>query len=37
MAFPEGRKDWAKIIRFIMALIGLIKDIFFGDDDDGKK
>ncbi len=36
MSFPEGRKDWANIMGFVTALIGLIFSSFFGRDDSGK-
>jgi len=37
MSFPEGRKDWFLIMTFLVRLIGIIGEHFFGDNPGGNE
>lgn len=36
MAFPEGKNDWFAILRFLIKLIEVIGETFFGGNPNGK-
>jgi len=36
MSFPEGKKDWFLILRFIVSLIEKLGEVFFGANPNGK-
>ncbi len=36
MSFPEGKKDWFSILRFLVRLIEVLGETFFGANPNGK-